>query len=160
ARGTILFDVGGGSDWVQTGEIIQVGVNSWRLVGGPTPGAAPPAATDGTPGAIENPEVQKLVEELTDLDKTQPPAEAGPSAAVVNHHLARADVLEKIVAKVKPQERDPWIRQVADSLGTAAQSSPSDDAAALDRLRNLENQLVKHIPGHNLTAYVAFREMQ
>ncbi len=160
ARGTVLFDVGGGNDWVQTGEMIQVGVNAWRLAGGPTPGAAPPAAADGTPGAIENPEVQKLVEELTKLDKEIPPSENGPSAASVRHHLARADLLEKIVAKVKPQERDPWIRQVADSLGTAAQSSPAEDSTALERLRSLEAQLVKYLPGHNLTAYVTFREMQ
>ncbi len=160
ARGTILYDVAGSNDWIQTGEIIQVGVNSWRLAGGPTPGSAPPVGSDGSSTEIQNPKVQKLVEELTKLDKEQPPAEPGPSVAVMRHHLARADLLEKIVAEVKAQEREPWIRQVADSLGTAAQASPPGEEAALERLRNLEAQLVKVIPGHNLTAYVTFREMQ
>jgi hypothetical protein len=161
ARGTILYDVAGANDWIQTGEIIQVGVNSWRLVSGPTPGSAPPRESDGS-GVLDNPKVQKLVEQLTELDNRQKqlPMEAGPNVEVMRHHLARADILEKIVAEVKPQEREPWIRQVADSLSTAAQASPPNEGAALERLRNLEAQLVKVIPGHNLTAYVTFREMQ
>jgi hypothetical protein len=163
ARGTVLFDIGGGNDWLQTGEIIQVAANSWRLASGPTPGAASPEPAEGTAKGstpISDPEVQKLVEELTKLDKDAPVGEGGPSPAVTKHHLARADVLEKIVGKVKAQEREPWIRQVADSLSTAAQSSSGEDMAALERLRSLEEQLAKHMPGHNLTAYVTFREMQ
>ncbi len=31
ARGTLLYDNGGGSDWIQTGEMYQVG-SAWRLV--------------------------------------------------------------------------------------------------------------------------------
>jgi thiol-disulfide isomerase/thioredoxin len=158
ARGTVLFDVGGGNDWLQTGEMYQVSANAWRLAGGPTPGAAPPASE--TPGTIDNPEVQKLVEELTALDKSAPASEPGPSEAVARHHLARADVLEKIVGKVKAQEREPWIRQVADSLSTAAQASAKGETTALDRLRSLEAQLGRYMPGHNLTAYVTYREMQ
>jgi hypothetical protein len=154
ARGTVLFDIGGGNDWVQTGEMIQVAANSWRLTGGPAAGAAPP---DGNKG-IDDPEVAKLVQELGDLDKHPP--EPGDNAALVKHHLKRADLLEKIVAKVKPQEREQWIRQVADSLSTAAQASPKDDTTALERLRTLEAALAKPMPTHNLTAYVTFREMQ
>jgi glutathione peroxidase-family protein len=160
ARGTILFDVGGANDWIQTGEMVQVGVNSWRLVSGPVPGSAPPESFSGGTGVVSDPEVQKLVEKLTKLDQQAPANSPGPSAEVMRHYLARADVLEAIVAKVKPQEREPWIRQVADSLGTAAQASPPGDSTALERLRNLEAQLVKYMPGHNLTAYITFREMQ
>src|SRR5262249_55498293 len=108
ARGTVLFDVGGGNDWLQTGEIVQVAANAGRLTGGPAPGAAAPEAAEGTAKGstpISDPEVQKLVEELTKLDKEAPASEGGPSPAVTKHHLARADVLEKIVGKVKPQER-------------------------------------------------------
>jgi hypothetical protein len=161
-RGTVLFDVGGGNDWLQTGEIIQVAANAWRLTGGPAPGAAPESGETIAKGGtnITDPEVQKLVEELTTLDKGAPASEGGPSALVAKHHLARADVLEKIVGKVKAQEREPWIRQVADSLSTAAQSSPADDSTGLERLRSLQAQLAKHMPGHNLAAYVTFREMQ
>jgi hypothetical protein len=162
-RGTVLFDVGGGNDWLQTGEMIQVAANCWKLTGGPTPGAAPPDGPDAKGnGQIADPEVQKMVESLSALDKKvkELPDGAGPSADVTRHHLARADLLEQIVAKVKAQEREPWIRQVADSLSSAAQSSPKDDTTALERLRNLENTLSRAMPGHNLAAYVAFRQMQ
>jgi thiol-disulfide isomerase/thioredoxin len=160
SRGTILFDVGGGNEWVQTGELIQVAANCWRLTGGPTPGAAPPDAGDGRGPTIEDPEVRKLVEALSELDKKAPASEGGPSAALTQHHLARADLLEKIVNKVKAEQREQWIRQLADSLSSASQSSPKDDTTALDRLRNLETTLGKALPGHNLTAYVVFRRMQ
>src|SRR5262249_28760449 len=102
------------------------------------------------------PQVQKLVEELTKHDKKTPPS-SGPEA--VKHHLDRADILEKIVAAVKAQERDPWIRQVADSLASAAQASATDTVAS-KRMATLEGQLVKAVPGTNLTAYVSFRAMQ
>src|SRR5262249_28175514 len=82
---------------------------------------------------------------------------SGPAG--LRHHLARADLLEKIVALVKPTDRDPWIRQVADSLASAVQAS-NGDATAARRLGILEDQLVKAMPGSNLVAYVVFRGMQ
>lgn len=156
ARGTVLFDIGGGSDWLQTGELYQVGANSWRLAGGPTPGAAPPE--DKGPGGIADPEVAKLIEKLGTVK--EPQGEAPNSPAMVKYHLARADLIQDIVAKVKDNEREPWVRQVADSLSAAAQASAKDDTSALERLRSLEANLVKLMPAHNLTAYVTFREMQ
>jgi thiol-disulfide isomerase/thioredoxin len=138
ARGTLLYDNGGNSDWIQTGEMYQIG-NVWRIVSAPVPGASAPDASSGKGAgelAIEeNPELQKLIAELT-------------------------DILEKIVAKAKPAQRDPWIRQVADSLSTAAQSDPND-SAAMTRMLDLERRLSTMLPaGHALTAYVTYREMQ
>ena len=46
ARGTLLYDNGGTSDWIQTGEMYQVG-NTWRLVGAPVPGASAPESQSG-----------------------------------------------------------------------------------------------------------------
>ena len=156
AGGTVLFDNSGKNEWVQTGEIVQVGT-AWRLVEGPRPGAAP--VEKDTPDAPSDPEAIKLIEELTALDKQTP--SAGDNAAMVLHHLKRADVLERVVGRVKPEEREPWIRQVADSLSTAAQASSGPDSAAMRRLQNLEKQLADSLPaGHNLAGYVTFREMQ
>jgi thiol-disulfide isomerase/thioredoxin len=144
----------------------QVG-NVWRLVSAPVPGASAPETTGGKGGPLdtsldESPELQKLIAELTKLDKAAPASgSGGVNAAQAQHHLKRADVLEKIVAKVKPAQRDPWVRQVADSLSTAAQSSEPRDKAAIDRLAKLEKQLGTTLPaGHTLTAYVTYREMQ
>jgi hypothetical protein len=163
SRGTLLYDNGGSSDWIQTGEMYQVGT-TWRLVSAPTPGASAPETSGSKGGSVnldDNPELQKIIAELTDLDKQVPPAGAsGTSPALAQHHLRRADILERIVAKVKPADRDPWIRQVADSLSTAAQSDPSN-TASMTRLLSLEQQLAKALPpGHALTAYVTYREMQ
>jgi thiol-disulfide isomerase/thioredoxin len=157
-RGTILFTILDKSDWIQTGPMIQVGA-AWRLVDGPAhgPGVDLPTRDDGGagPSVTQDPKVQKLVEELSALDKKAVPA--GGAAAT---HLARADLLEKIVAEVKPQEREPWIRQVADSLSSAVQASGPAETTAATRLLSLEKQLVRHMPGAKLTGYVVFRRMQ
>jgi hypothetical protein len=152
ARGTILVDVGNGNEWIQTGELVKVG-DAWRLLGGPTAGALDDSS--GLPAA--DPAAQKLIEELSVLDKAAPTT---MDAAAMTHHLKRADLLEKILAVVKTEEREPWVRQLADSLSTAAQSSPPSDTRGATRLMSLEQQMEKALPGHNLTAYVTYREMQ
>ncbi len=165
SSGTVLFDAGGKNEWLQTGEMIQVGL-AWRLVSAPTLGSGVEESDDGskTTGGIkvpsDNPQLLKLIQDLTDLDKKQPAATAAADVGLVRHHLQRADVLEKIIALVKPEEREPWIRQVADSLSTAAQASPKGETAAMTRLLSLENQLASKMAGSNLAAYVTFREMQ
>ncbi|HEY7153785.1 MAG TPA: thioredoxin-like domain-containing protein [Gemmataceae bacterium] len=165
ARGTLLYNNGETSDWIQTGEMYKVG-NGWRLVSAPVPGAAAPEAPADKAGQLsgieDNPEMQKQIAELTKLDKAAPASTTGGvNAALAQHHLKRADVLEKIVAKVKAAQRDPWVRQLADSLSTAAQASEARDTAAMDRLTKLEKQLGADLPaGHALTAYVTYREMQ
>jgi hypothetical protein len=159
-RATVLFESNGTNDWIQIGPLVQVG-QAWRIIEAPRPGAAIEETREGDgPKPLDlaqDPRLEKMIKELTDLDGKS----AGLSgAAAVKHHLARADVLERIIAAVKPQDRDPWIRQVADSLSTAAQASPASDTTAAKRLASLEDQLVKVIPGSNLAAYVSFRTMQ
>jgi hypothetical protein len=159
ARGTVLVEVGGGNEWFQTGPMIQVG-SAWRLIDAPTPGASSEEPAGGRGGVTkldlaQDPKLQKMVEELTAHDKLPVPA----GAAGVRHHLSRATLLETIVAAVKPTERDPWIRQVADSLSSAVQVG-NGDRSAVRRLATLEDQLIKAMPGSNLTAYVVFRGMQ
>jgi Thioredoxin-like len=166
AAGTVLYDAEGKNDWFQTGEMIQVGM-AWRIVDAPAPGAANDDGTDDKGGSNkviqnikDNPKLVALIQKLTELDKLQPPTGSTPDAAAVRHHLRRADMLEEIIAEVDAKERDPWIRQVADSLSTATQASPASETVALTRLQSLEGQLVSKIPGSNLAAYVAFRDLQ
>jgi thiol-disulfide isomerase/thioredoxin len=156
SRGTILYEVGGKTDSVQTGELILVG-QAWRLVSAPTPGTAAPAQAAGGLDIDSNPKLAKLIEELSKLDKEQPQAN---SAELIDHHLSRATLVEKIVAEVKPEEREAWIRQIADSLSTAAGGNGKNAATGLARLQSLEKQLVKEFPATNLTAYVVFRGIQ
>jgi hypothetical protein len=165
ARGTVLVEIDKANEWFQTGPMIQVGT-AWRLVEAPTAGAVSEEGPNpGGPGGKrldldQDPRLQQLIEQLSAHDKTQVPAATGPNAAAVRYHLTRADILEKIVAAVKPADREPWIRQVADSLSSAAQVSTPADKAPFTRLAALEKQLVEAVPGSALAAYVAFRGLQ
>jgi hypothetical protein len=158
ANATILYESNGKNDWLQTGEIIQVGY-AWRLVDAPTPGA--PVEVEGSPiptanaTPVEDKEMQGLLDQLKQLDDANG-SKATSGADAVRYNVARADLLEKIVVKSKPDQRDPWVRQVADCLSTAAQNN---DKAAYNRLLKMEEQLAGTMPGSNLTGYVVFREI-
>jgi hypothetical protein len=153
--GTVLCETGGKHEWVQTGEMIQVGL-AWRLVDGPSLGTA---GEESAGASNVSPELQVLLDQLREHDTTAPKAldTPGPSAELARYNLKRADVLERIVGKVRPEEREQWIHQVADSLSAAAQNSPAGDRTAFDRLARLEAQIVKAMPGSPLAGYVVFR---
>jgi hypothetical protein len=158
ARGTIVVDTAGKNDWIQTGEMIQVGP-AWRLVEAPAPGAVDGKAG---PAGTDNPELQKLLTELGALDGDfSKKADARP-ADLVKYNLDRTALIEKVLAVVKTDdERGQWVRQQADCLSAAAQGSPAGDRAAYERLTALVAQLEKSQPaGSPLTAYATFREMQ
>jgi hypothetical protein len=159
-RGTILYEVNGKHDWMLTGELIQVGL-AWRLLDAPSPGdAASTAGESPVKGGLDA-ETQALLEELRKLDAGAPKGQEtpGPNAEIVSYNLKRADVLRRVIAKVKPEERDQWVRQEADCYSAAAQSSPETDRGAYERLLQLEKQVVRDQPDSALAAYVTFREM-
>jgi hypothetical protein len=154
-RSTILYENAGKHDWLQTGEMIQVGM-AWRIIDVPVPG-------DATPDVASNadPALQGLLEELRQLDGKSPRGQDAPSpnSAIVTYNMQRADIVQKILAKVKPEDREQWIHQLADCLSAAAQSSPESDRNAYERLAVLAQQIAKEQPGSLLAAYVTFREM-
>ena len=155
-RGTILCDTNGKNDWLQCGEMIKVGL-TWRLIDAPTLGDG---SGDTTTASID-PALQPLLDQLRDLDARAPKSSApGMSGPIVEYNLTRANLLEQIVAKVKSEEREQWIRQIADCLSAAAQNSPDGDRTAHERLVRLEDQIVKSVPGTSLAAFITFREMQ
>jgi len=161
-KGSMLLESGGKTEWIQTGELVQIGA-AWKLVEGPAFG--PAIEDDGGPrqgnriDLERDPALKKLLDELSALDMAAPGNSATPQA-MEQHHLKRADILEKIGGVVKASEREPWYRQLADSLASAAQVIPSNSSPALKRLKALESQLVQFMPGANLTAYVAYRLLQ
>jgi hypothetical protein len=158
-RSTILYENAGKHDWLQTGEMIQVGL-AWRLVDAPAPGIPPEGAGTGDATATTmDPTLQPLVDELRKLDNEAPKSSEN-AAAVVQYNIRRANQLEKVIAKItKLEERDQWVRQLADCLSTAAQSSPDGDKATAERLQQLAGRIAKDQPGSSLAAYVSFREM-
>jgi thiol-disulfide isomerase/thioredoxin len=156
---TVLFETAGKNDWLQTGELIQVGA-AWRIIDAPTPGMQDPTvATPEGGGEIADKELQPLLDQLRDIDAHPPRSDTtGPNPEVARYNQQRADVLEKIVNQAKPEKRDPWIRQEADCLSAAAQASGTD-RTAYNRLLSLEKQIVEAMPGTGLAGYVTFREM-
>jgi peroxiredoxin len=158
AHATIVIETAGKNDWIQTGELIQVG-SAWRIIEAPSAGAV-----DGKAGPMgtDNPELQKLLTDLSALDSDfSKKADAKP-ADVVKYNVDRTALIEKVIAAVKTdEERGQWIRQEADCLAAAAQNGPTGDRAAADRLSALVGQVQKTMPaGDALAGYVTFREMQ
>jgi len=162
--GTILYQVGEKDhDWLQTGEMIQVG-RAWRLVGGPTPGHAVsvPASAGGEAANVidfSDEELKGLIDKLQQLDKMATEA-AKTTADSIRYNLDRAAILELIAAKAKSAAAaDQWVRQIADCYSAAAQASGPADDVAYKKLASLRERYAASQPRSPLAGYVAFREM-
>lgn len=150
---------------LQMGEMIQVGT-SWKLIDAPVPGSLiKESAPNGGEGVVLNKALEQHYVALGELDKNQPGPTAAP-AAIKDHNLKRADLLEKMIGEVakmdpkdyKAEDRDQWVKQVADCLGVAAQNSAKDDDAALKRLAGLREKVTKD-QSPELGAYVLYVEI-
>jgi thiol-disulfide isomerase/thioredoxin len=153
-HGTILYGDEKTQDFLQTGEMVLVG-RAWRLVEAPTTGSNTPNPQTVAGSAVNiSDNIKPLIDELKKVDEKYVGAKT--PAESTEYNLARAAVLEKIVAAVTVKERDDWIKQVADCYGTAAQNGAK---AALAKLTELKASVVKTAPGGNIAAYVEYREM-
>src|SRR5262249_41047068 len=65
--GTILCETAGKNDWLQTGEMIQVGY-AWKLVDGPSVGLAADETTEGGSKVVTDKDMLRLLDQLKDLD--------------------------------------------------------------------------------------------
>jgi thiol-disulfide isomerase/thioredoxin len=160
---TILYQMGEKDhDWLQTGEMIQVG-RSWRIVSGPTPGHSAAQSTSvSDAGTIDfsDEALKGLIEKLQDVDKLAADLSRNSSGAV-RYNLDRAALLEQIVARMKTaQQQDQWVRQIADCYSAAAQNSGPADDAAYRKLVELGDRVAKAQPGTPLAGYIAYREIQ
>jgi hypothetical protein len=150
---TVLVDRGDGksADVFQTGELILIG-RAWKLVEGPTPGAAqpaPPAGAGEVAGEVVIPPGTQDI--LAQLNKLTPPANP---ADLLKYHKERAALLEQIVAKAQGAQQEPWLRQVIDAYTSAAESG---DTEAMQRLRQWQEQIEKAAPKSPAAPYAAFR---
>ncbi len=154
-HGTILYSDGEKvNDFLQTGEMILVG-KAWRIIEGPVPGGVVQPAQVGVGVGVPLPDTLKdQIEKLKAVDEEGKKARS--PTQVAEYNLARAAVLEEIIAKLKGRDRDDWIKQVADCYSTAAQngSEPS-----LGKLTQWKNAILKEGPGSNIAGYLAYREL-
>jgi hypothetical protein len=149
---SVLVDKGDGksAEVFQTGELLLIG-RSWKLVEGPTPGAAQPpdTAVAGSPGEVTIPQgAAAILAEINKLPQPTNPAEMG------KYQLQRAALLEKIVAMTQGAQQEPWLKQVIDAYASAAESG---ETAAMARLKEWHDQIEKTAPKSNAAAYAAFR---
>jgi hypothetical protein len=158
SSGRILHETAGKHDWLQTGELIQIG-RAWRITGAPMPGyggeEASTIAGNSAAGSV-NESIKPLIDKLSELDKNQP--QNGNADAIVKYNLTRADLLEQIAAADKEDQRENWIRQVADCYSSAAQSG-TVNTVPYAKLVALRDRIAKAVPGSPLAGYIAFREM-
>jgi thiol-disulfide isomerase/thioredoxin len=98
------------------------------------------------------------MDKLQELDKTAP-AIGTNGAAMAKYNMARAALLEQLVAGIPGKDGEQWLKQLADCLATAAQNSSPEEKAPLLRLTELRTQLEKQLPKGAMTAYVAYREV-
>jgi thiol-disulfide isomerase/thioredoxin len=156
-HGTILYENGGKHDFLQTGEMVEVG-HAWRIIDAPAAGSRGEVAPAVASGGVEIPEqIKGFVEQLKKVDEASPKSGAEPEE-MARYTVARADVLEKIVEALKGEQQEQWLRQLADSLSAAAQSAPSQKAP-YERLVAWRDRVVKQGANAPLAAYVVFREM-
>jgi hypothetical protein len=144
--------------WIHTGEMIQVGMASWRLVD-------VPSDKDGG-GVIEpkiaatNPQLDKLLKDLADLDEkfSPPPAPIlSKNEKVESYYRKRIELVRNIIPLVKDAEQESWYKQYFDNLTAMAQNS--GDKAAIGMLSQMKDDVATKMPGSNLAAYGVYREM-
>src|SRR5215831_9140338 len=108
-------------------------------------GDAPPGAATNNPPvpdaqqAAEDAALRQLTDELEKVGALL--AQAKGPAEIAQYNLRQAELIVRISNRSKPEEREPWLRQLADCLSAAAQSSPANDRTAYQRLLGLEDYI-------------------
>ncbi|MFP6767918.1 MAG: TlpA disulfide reductase family protein [Planctomycetaceae bacterium] len=164
-----IVNTGKNSGLVQIGELVRVG-STWKLTGIPRPLAGdtvqvtagglllqPVPSTITTAASGISPGMQKLLDQLRQLDNT-PPGPTAPRNAIGQYHASRSDVLASLAKTAStPSERDQWTRQLIDNLAALVQSSTWPEA--LVRLNSEEKRLRQQSPRSALLPFTAYRHL-
>ena len=161
-----VVDNEGTSQQLMVGTLVQIG-NAWRLADLPRtitdnavladsglffPASASNRVNNANAEGGMSQEVQRL---LTDLEKIEGSIkdETGDRSRL---HEEKAKVLQKLVAANKGTDQmELWVRQMADSISSAAQAGEYPEGVT--KLRQLESQLSNMPKGKELVPYVAYR---
>jgi thiol-disulfide isomerase/thioredoxin len=157
---TAMIESGGKHSQLPIGTLVQVG-DAWRLIDAPQEGgnvffqASMPSRGDGSAGGGLGEASQQLLTKLEDLDRAAAKASPDEQAKLTDR---RADLLEQIADAAKsPDDRNMWLRQLADMIGAAVQNDACPDGA--DRLKTLFEKLQKNNGDQASAAYVKFRQL-
>jgi len=173
ANGMAIVEADGKPGLIQIGEMVRVG-DVWKITQIPQPiegdsvqvtvhsvlmepslASATAAVTPDTPGLSA--EVQKLLEDLQQLDKEAPAPTAG-ATAVARYNAQRADLMAKLVeASSTEEEKLQWMRQLVDGLAAAVQFGAYPDG--LKRLKGIESEARRSPSSAELLPYVSYRRL-
>ncbi len=163
-----IVDVGGQAGLIQIGELIRIG-DVWKLTRVPQPieGESPQIVASAllvptfdnsatqAPSTIENPEMQKLVEDLQKIDQ-QAPAPTATKAQQVAFHRRRTDLLNQLRSTATSDEdKQQWTQQLVDGITAAVQTNTFPEG--MDRLKQLQGELEK--AKSPLAPYVTYRQL-
>lgn len=168
-----MVDMAGNPGLVQIGELVQVG-DAWKLVGIPQPSEGSRismvsilmqpelmnAAENAMAGPATTPEMQKLLDQLQELDRKSP-SPADGARALARYNQNRAGLLARLAAAApNAQTREEWTRQLADGVAAAVQT-PGGWAEGLDLLRRLENEILADAARSKteILPYVVYRRL-
>jgi thiol-disulfide isomerase/thioredoxin len=111
-----------------------------------------PEIESPAPAATVSKEMQKLVEDLEQLDKRLISARPSDQPRL---NATRADLLDKIVAAAPADDRGIWIRQYAETVSAAIQSGAFPEG--LRRLESLLSTVSQQPDADELVPYIKFR---
>ncbi|QEG36192.1 thioredoxin-like domain-containing protein [Bythopirellula goksoeyrii] len=154
---------------LQLGTLISVG-GAWKLIDGPTLGTGQQVAggfffDPGGQGIGERASIdselaptEKLQGLLADLEKVDEKLNTASPADKPELNKQRAGLLLAIANSVSDSnERDQWLKQLADSVSAATQEGSYPGGVAY--LRDLEKQLAESEDTQDLQAYFEFHRM-
>ncbi len=161
---TVITETGDKHDQVPVGTLVRVN-SKWRLIGLPDLEAADTAgagyffrasiASRPDVPANSNAPSDKMQDLLTKLEKLDEQAATASPDEQARLNSQRADILEQLASAANnAEEREQWVRQLADTVSAAAQSGTY--AAGVPRLAKLFEQVNKS-DSEGLAAYVKFR---
>jgi hypothetical protein len=139
--------------------------SSFLLAAGAAAAPSPmPAGSSSGPGspptaiAVEDQDLKGLLEKLTTLSDHI--AQHVQSPDCWRLHLEEADLLMQIAGRAKPDERDNWLRMVADSCYSAAITSPETDTSTAQRLAELPGLIARVFPGSPVASYAVLKDIE
>jgi peroxiredoxin len=169
-----IVDAGGGQPGlIQIGELVRVG-DVWKMTSIPAPlegnqvtvapggmlmepamlAAAVAAAGPDAPGTGPvSPELQKLFDQLREIDEKAPTPASGKTE-IAKYTKTRLKLLETIRAK-SPDDADNWTRQMVDSITAAVQLAAYPDGIA--ELKQIAADVSKSNPKSPLIPYIEYR---
>jgi thiol-disulfide isomerase/thioredoxin len=164
-----LIEADGKPSQLWIGTLVQVG-NTWRVIEAPrivseadqsvaeggiffrAPAPQQPAAAQPQGGAADE-KLQKLLAELEELDRQVAQAKAEDKPKL---HQQRVEMLEQLAeAAATPQDRNQWLRQLADTVSAATQAGNFPDGPA--KLKAWADKETAAGGADSLAAYFKYR---